>query len=129
VRYAGVIRYPDGGGLLAEEWARREQVRLAAAGLIEAGASEREVARHFRVTRMSANRWRRPLTVGGRGHWAAQPGHSDSRPADQGLPAPQSRLTIGDNPAGNPPRMPRTRHSEVMTIGGSHTTRFPTTYP
>jgi transposase len=64
--YAGVMRYPEGGGLTAAERARREQVRLAAADLIEAGASDREVARRFRVTRMSANRWRRALAVGGR---------------------------------------------------------------
>jgi transposase len=45
---------------------RREQVRLAAAEQIEAGASDREVAARFRVTRMSANRWRRALAAGGR---------------------------------------------------------------
>jgi transposase len=66
VRYAGVMRYPDGGGLTAEERGRRERVRLAAAELIEAGASDREVARRFRVTRMSASRWRRALAAGGR---------------------------------------------------------------
>jgi transposase len=60
------MRYPDGGGLTAAERARREQVRLAAAEVIEAGASDREVARRFRVTRMSANRWRRALAAGGR---------------------------------------------------------------
>src|SRR6266508_5994077 len=60
------MRYSDGGGLTAAERARREQVRLAAAELIQAGASDREVARRFRVTRMSANRWRRALTAGGR---------------------------------------------------------------
>ena len=38
--------------------ARREQVWLAAAELIEDGASHWEVARRFRVSRMSANRWR-----------------------------------------------------------------------
>jgi transposase len=60
------MRYPDGGGLTADERARREQVRLAAAELIEAGASDREVARRLRVSRMSANRWRRALAAGGK---------------------------------------------------------------
>jgi transposase len=60
------MRYSDGGGLTAEERARREQVRLAAAELIEAGASDREVVRRFRVSRMSVNRWRRALAAGGR---------------------------------------------------------------
>ena len=72
VRYAGIMRYPDGGGLTAAERARREQVRLAAAGLIEAGASDREVARRFRVSRMSANRWRRALAAGGRAALASK---------------------------------------------------------
>jgi putative transposase len=66
------MRYPDGGGLTAEERARRERVRLAAAELIEAGASDREVARHFRVSRMSANRWRRALAAGGRAALASK---------------------------------------------------------
>src|ERR1043166_65217 len=69
------MRYGEGGGLDgaggARGWgrgrrARGERVRLAAADLIEAGASDREVARQFRVTRMSANRWRRALASGGR---------------------------------------------------------------
>src|ERR1700736_26868 len=60
------MRYPDGGGLTAQERARREQVRLRAAELIEAGAGDREVAKRFRVSRMSANRWRRALAAGGR---------------------------------------------------------------
>jgi transposase len=66
LRYAGSMRYPDGGGLTAEGRARREQVRLAAAEWIEEGATDREVAVRFRVTRMSANRWRRALAAGGR---------------------------------------------------------------
>src|SRR2546430_9603882 len=60
------MRYPDGGGLDAAERARRERVRLAAAEMIEAGASDREIARRFRVSRMSVNRWRRALAAGGR---------------------------------------------------------------
>ena len=39
---------------------------MAAADLIEAGASDREVAKRFRVTQMSVNRWRRALAAGGR---------------------------------------------------------------
>jgi glutaryl-CoA dehydrogenase len=43
-------------------------MRLAAADLIEAGASDRELALRFRVSRMSANRWRRALAMlGGNG--------------------------------------------------------------
>ena len=61
------MRYPDGGGLTAAERARREQVRLAAAELIEAGAGDREVAERFRVSRMPANRWRRALASKGAG--------------------------------------------------------------
>jgi transposase len=66
------MRHPDGGGLTAAERARREQVRLAAAESIEAGASDREVARRFRVSRMSANRWRRALAGGGRAALASR---------------------------------------------------------
>jgi len=66
------MRYGEGGGLDAAERARRERVRLAAADLIEAGASDREVARRFRVSRMSANRWRRALAAGGRAALASK---------------------------------------------------------
>ena len=40
-------------------------MRLAAAELIEAGASDREVARRFRESRMPVNRWRQALAGGG----------------------------------------------------------------
>src|SRR5450432_4192328 len=66
------MRYPDGGGLDTAQRARREQVRLEAAELIEAGASDREVGRRFRVSRMSANRWRRALAAGGRAALASR---------------------------------------------------------
>jgi len=60
------MRYPDGGGLTAAERARREQVRLAAAELIEAGLATGTSRSGSRVSRMSANRWRRALAAGGR---------------------------------------------------------------
>jgi len=66
------MRDGKGGGLTAAERARRERVRLAAADLIESGASDREVARHFRVPRTSANRWRRALAAGGRAALASK---------------------------------------------------------
>ena len=66
------MRYPDGGGLDAAERARRERVRLAAAEMIESGASDREVAKRFRVSRMSVNRWRRALAAGGRAALASK---------------------------------------------------------
>src|SRR3954452_2151879 len=65
-RYARTMRYSQGGGLTAEDCARREQLRLGAAEWIGEGATDREVAARFRVTRMSANRWRRALAAGGR---------------------------------------------------------------
>ncbi len=66
------MRYPDGGGLTAQERARREQVRLAAAELIEAGVGDGEVARRFRVSPMSVSRWRRALAAGGRAALASK---------------------------------------------------------
>src|SRR3954447_17418804 len=59
------MRYAQGGGLTAEERAHRERVRLAAAEWIEEGATDVEGAARFRVTRMSVNRWRHALAVGG----------------------------------------------------------------
>jgi transposase len=59
------MRYADGGGLTAAERQRRERVRFQAADRFADGASDREVAREFRVSRMSANRWRRAFAAGG----------------------------------------------------------------
>jgi hypothetical protein len=52
--------------VLSVKRARREKVRLEAAEVIEAGVSDQEIAKRFRVSRMSANRWRRALAAGGR---------------------------------------------------------------
>ena len=90
------MRYPDGGGLTAAERARREKVRLAAAEMIEAGASDREVARRFRVSRMSANRWRRTLAAGGREALASKgPGGAKCKLAPSQVAELESVLDAG----------------------------------
>ena len=59
------MRYADGGRLTAEERARRERVRTAAAQRFAAGASDAEVAREFRISTTSANRWHRAVNQAG----------------------------------------------------------------
>ena len=90
------MRYPDGGGLTAEERARRERVRLAAAEWFEEGATDREVAEHFRVIRMSANRWHRELVAGGRPALASKgPGGARCRLSAAQLHELQALLEAG----------------------------------
>jgi hypothetical protein len=92
VGYAGVMRYPDGGGLTAAERARRERVRLEAAELFEGGAGDGEVAKRFRVSRMSANRWRRALEASG---WEALASKGRGRGEVQAVPGLGHRAGIG----------------------------------
>ena len=126
-RYAGVMRYPDGGGLTAQERARREQVRLAAAELIEAGASDGEIARPLRVSRMSVNRWRRALAAGGRAALASR-GPGGARCA---VPGPAARA--GGDAGGRPGHLglggpvldagPDRRAGQAAVPGGVHAGR------
>jgi len=60
------VRYAEGGGLTAAERAKREAVRFAAMDRFAEGADVAQVAREFRVTKMSANRWRKAWRDGGR---------------------------------------------------------------
>uniref|UniRef100_UPI00076E4842 winged helix-turn-helix domain-containing protein n=1 Tax=Nocardiopsis alborubida TaxID=146802 RepID=UPI00076E4842 len=60
------MRYSTGGGLTAAERQRREAVRMAAADDFDAGATDAQVARTYRITRMSAWRWHHAYTTGGR---------------------------------------------------------------
>ena len=103
-RYAGVMRYPDGGGLTAQERARREQVRLAAAELIEAGVGDREVARRFRVSRMSVNRWR-ALAAGGRAALASR-GAGGARCKLTPAQVRELEAVLGVQPVPSPPAGP-----------------------
>ena len=90
------MRYSEGGGLTAEQRAQRERVRLAAAEWIEEGASDRDVAARFRVTRMSANRWRRALAAGGRPALASKgPGGARCRLSPAQLDELQALLEAG----------------------------------
>src|SRR4051794_16633914 len=59
------MRYPEGGGLTAAARTKREQLRFEAAGLFARGMPPPEVARRFKVSRMSANRWYRAWQAGG----------------------------------------------------------------
>jgi transposase len=74
---------------------------LAAADLIEAGASDREVARQFRVTRMSSNRWRRALASDGRQALVSEgPGGARCKLDASQLRLLQSVLDVGPAAAG-----------------------------
>jgi transposase len=52
------MRYAQGGGFDAAGRARREQVRMRAAELIDAGHRDAEIAKALRVTPESVCRWR-----------------------------------------------------------------------
>ncbi|BBJ37301.1 hypothetical protein SSPO_000190 [Streptomyces antimycoticus] len=60
------MRYPDGGGLTAEQRKRREEVRMRAVGLFEEGVEVPCIARELRVSEKSVYQWRRAWRTGGR---------------------------------------------------------------
>jgi Homeodomain-like domain len=66
-RYAGCMRYAQGGGLTAEGRRRREQVRLEAVNRFEQRAPAAVIAAELRVRERSVRRWRRAWLAGGRG--------------------------------------------------------------
>ena len=57
-RYAGCMRYAQGGGLTAEGRRRRELVRLEAGRRFEQGAPAAVIAAELRVSERSVRRWR-----------------------------------------------------------------------
>jgi putative transposase len=74
------MRYPDGGGLSALGRAKREAVRLRAAGWFAEGVSVPEVARRLRVSRTAVYGWRLRWRRGGAQSLASKgPGGSRCR--------------------------------------------------
>jgi transposase len=59
------MRYPDGGGLTAQERARRETIRLQAAGWFAEGVPVAEIARRLRVSRTAVFGWQQRWRRGG----------------------------------------------------------------
>src|SRR4051812_50200282 len=59
------MRYPDGGGLTAQERTKREGVRREAAGLLEQGIPVPQIAARLRVSAEIVYRWRRAIDAGG----------------------------------------------------------------
>ncbi|MFE5091873.1 helix-turn-helix domain-containing protein [Streptomyces sp. NPDC056638] len=60
------MRYPDGGGLTAEQRKRREEVRMRAVDLFEEDGEVPCIARELRVGEKSVYQWRRGWRSGGR---------------------------------------------------------------
>jgi putative transposase len=90
------MRYAHGGGLTAEERRRRERLRLDAAELFAQGMAPVEVARRFRVTRMSTNRWYRAWKSGGPAALASRgPGGEPCRLSPRQLERLQRELRRG----------------------------------
>jgi transposase len=90
------MRYADGGGLTAAERRRRERVRFEAADRFADGASDGEVAREFRMSRMSANRWHRAFEAGGRGALVSKgPGGAVCKLDDARLAVLEAALEAG----------------------------------
>jgi transposase len=59
------MRYADGGGLTAKERARREALRMDAAGMFASGVRPAQIAARLRVTPKSVYRWKRAWSSGG----------------------------------------------------------------
>ena len=103
-RYASVLRYPDGGGLTADERARRERVRLAAAELIESAASSPPNRPPSRSSTWRCATWRS----------SAPPIPGSAAPAGTGAAGVHDLLRRPDPDPMKPPR------SLTQTVGRSH---------
>src|SRR4051812_16991768 len=80
IRYPGVMRYADGGGLSERGRATREAVRLQAADLFVQDVAVAEIARRLRVSTNPVYVWRRRWRAGGTAALASKgPGGSSCR--------------------------------------------------
>lgn len=67
MRYAGAMRYAQGGGLTPKQQAAREQLGLEAAEGFAREEKTTDVAREFRVGERQVEKWRRTWREGGAG--------------------------------------------------------------
>ena len=94
-RYAGCMRYVQGGGLTAEGRRRRELVRLEAARRSEPGTPAAVVAAELRVSERSARRWRQAWQAGGEAGLASRGQAARCRLDEQQLAALDVALQAG----------------------------------
>ena len=99
-RYAGCMRYGQGGGLTAEGRRRREQVRLEAVERFGQRASSAEVAAELRVSERSVRRWRQAWLAGGAAGLASRGQAARCRLDEQQLAALDAALDAGPLAAG-----------------------------
>src|SRR5580704_6812254 len=99
-RYAGCMRYAQGGGLTAEGRRRREQVRLDAARRFEQGAPAAVIAAELRVSERSVRRWRQAWQAGGPAGLASRGQAARCRLDEQQLAALDLALAAGPLAAG-----------------------------
>ena len=82
--------------MTVEQRAKRERVRMAAAGMFADGASNTQVARAFRVSEMSVSRWRRAYQAGGSAALVSKgPGGSGRKLGDEQVAELETLLDAG----------------------------------
>ncbi len=99
-RYAGCMRYAQGGGLTAEGRRRREQVRLEAARRFEQRVPSAVIAAELRVSERSVRRWRQAWQAGGPAGLASRGQAAQCRLDEQQLAALDLALEAGPLAAG-----------------------------
>ena len=99
-RYAGCMRYAQGGGLTAEGRRRREQVRLEAAKRFEQRVTAVVIAAELRVSERSVRRWRQAWLAGGETGLASRGQAAQCRLDEQQLAALDLVLEAGPLAAG-----------------------------